>query len=171
VIDHEHLSTYLQDHYAGAMGGLEVAKRSAGANRGSEFGPDLARLADEIAEDRAELTRIMQRLDVSPDQLKTSIAFVAEKLARFKPNGQVFGYSPLSRVVEVESLIAGVNGKLSLWRNLRDLAPLDDRLDGAQLERLEQRAEDQIDRLHDLRRRAALVAFTRTAESVSPQSS
>ena len=39
------LAIYLNDHWAGATGGLELAKRTAGANEGTEYGPPLERLA------------------------------------------------------------------------------------------------------------------------------
>ena len=76
-----------------------------------------------------------------------------------KPNGQIRGYSPLGRVVEIEALVTGVSGKLSLWRALQQVAPSEPGLDGAQLADLEARAEDQLKRVHDLRDRAAAVAF------------
>ena len=51
------------------------------------------------------------------------------------------GYSPLSRVLELEGLIAGVNGKLALWHSLLELAPVEPRLDTEQLGNLARRAE------------------------------
>ena len=154
------LAIYLQDHYAGSTGGLEMARRTAKANAGSEFGGPLTRLATEIAEDRDALKRIMDRLDVSPAPVKAALAWGAEKVGRVKPNGQLRGYSPLGRVVEIEALVTGVSGKLSLWRALKAIAPSDTRLDAAQVADLEARAEDPLGRLHGLRDRAAAVAFT-----------
>jgi hypothetical protein len=154
------LAIYLQDHYAGSTGGLEMAKRSANANGGTEFGEPLTRLAMDIGEDRDTLKRIMGRLDVSLAPVKAALAWGAEKAGRLKPNGQIRGYSPLGRMVEIEALITGVSGKLSLWRALRSIAPSDARLDAAQLADLEARAEDQLARLHDLRDRAAAIAFS-----------
>ena len=40
------LRTYLQDHHAGATAGLELARRSAGANEDSDYGPVFCRIAD-----------------------------------------------------------------------------------------------------------------------------
>jgi hypothetical protein len=154
------LATYVQDHYAGSTGGLELAKSAANANGGTEFGGPLTRLAGEIAEDRDALKRIMDRLDVSPAPVKAAVAWSAEKARRLKPNGQLLGYSPLSRMVEIEALITGVSGKLSGWRTLKTIAPADPRLDAARLADLEARAEDQLSRLHALGDRAAEVAFT-----------
>jgi hypothetical protein len=155
------LGIYLNDHLAGATVGVELAKRTANANRGTEFGGPLQQLASEIDEDRSALRRIMDRLGVRADPVKTTLAWGAEKAGRLKLNGQLRGYSPLSRVVEVEGLISGVNGKLSLWQALQVTAPSEPRLDAAELASLEQRAEDQARRLHELRDRATAVAFTR----------
>ena len=154
------LEIYLQDHYAGSTGGLEMAKRTAKANGGTEFGGPLTRLAGEIGEDRDALKRIMARLDVTPAPIKATLAWGAEKAGRLKPNGQIRGYSPLGRLVEIEALVTGVSGKLSLWRALRQAAPSRPGLDAAQLGELEGRAEDQLTRLHELRDRAAVLAFT-----------
>ena len=154
------LTIYLQDHYAGSTGGLEMAKRTANANAGTEFGGPLTRLAGEIGEDRDALKRIMARLEVSPAPVKAALAWGAEKAGRLKPNGQLRGYSPLGRQVEIEALVTGVSGKLSLWRALQAIAPSEPRLDAAQLAELAARAEDQLTRLHSLRDRAAVVAFS-----------
>ena len=71
----------------------------------------------------------MDRLDVSEDRIKATLFWVGEKVGRLKPNGELLQFSPLSRVVELEGLLTGVSGKLSLWRTLLELAPQDDRLD------------------------------------------
>ena len=154
------LQIYLQDHFAGATAGLELAKRTAKSNQGdAEFGGPLQRIAREIEEDREALRRTMARLEVEPDRIKTTLFWAGEKAGRLKPNGQVRGYAPLSRMVEIEGLISGVGGKLSLWRVLHDLAPGEPRLDAAQLTELADRAEDQLSRLYDLRGNAARIAF------------
>ena len=153
------LAIYLQDHYAGSTGGLEMARRTAKANGGTEFGGPLTRLAAEIGEDRDTLKRIMARLEAGRAPVKAALAWGAEKAGRLKPNGQLRGYSPLGRVVEIEALVTGVSGKLSLWRALQAIAPTEPRLDAAQLADLAGRAEDQLTRLHGLRDRAAAIAF------------
>jgi predicted DNA-binding ribbon-helix-helix protein len=156
----KYLPIYLNDHYAGSTLGVELAKRAAKNNNGNvEFGPPLATLAAEIDEDRDALKQIMGRLDVSEDRIKASIFWLGEKVGRLKPNGELLQFSPLSRVVELEGLITGVSGKLSLWRTLLELAERDERLDAGELEVLAGRAEDQLLRLHALRGAAGLIAF------------
>jgi hypothetical protein len=155
-----YLPIYLQDHWAGSTAGLELAKRTAKSNQGhAEFGGPLQRVAAEIDEDREALRRIMTRLQVEPDRIKTTLFWAGEKAGRLKPNGQLRGYSPLSRVVEIEGLISGVGAKLSLWRVLLDIQSGDPRLDEAQLNGLADRAEDQLSRLYALRGDAARRAF------------
>ena len=134
------LGIYLNDHLAGSTVGVELANRAAKSNRGSEYGDFLAQLAEEIGEDRDELQRIMDALDVRRDHPKVLAAWTAEKFGRLKPNGQLTGYSPLSRLVELEGLKLGITGKLGLWRSLLGLVPEEPRLDRAQLARLEERA-------------------------------
>jgi hypothetical protein len=156
----KYLPIYLNDHYAGSTAGVELAKRAAKNNRGdAEFGPALTRLASEIEEDRDALKRIMDRLEVTENRLKATLFWAGEKAGRLKPNGHLLQSSPLSRQVEVEGLITGVGGKLSLWRTLLELAPKDDRLEEGELNTLETRAQDQLVRLHALRGAAGLIAF------------
>jgi len=161
-----YLAIYLQDHLAGATAGLELARRARDNNEGTELGAFLARIADEIAEDRTALQDIMERFDVGADQVKNIAAWTAEKLGRFKLNGQLLGYSPLSRVLELEGLIAGVNAKLALWQALSDLAPQDDQLDRLELDRLAARAQSQENGLREHQRLAAVDAFAPVAHAV-----
>jgi hypothetical protein len=153
------LGIYLNDHLAGSTTGVELAKRLAGENRGTELGPALERLATEIAEDREELKGILRALGVRANPLKPSVAWGVEKLGRLKLNGQLTGYSPLSRLTEVEALTAGVAGKRCLWRCLHELAPAEPRLDAGRLLTLTARAEQQLDTLDGLRARAAAEAL------------
>jgi hypothetical protein len=155
------LAIYLQDHLAGASFGLELARRSCGANAGTEVGEFLERLVPEIEADRAALESLMARLGVRPDSLKAALAWATEKAGRLKRNGRFVSYSPLSRVIELEGLIGGVTGKLALWRALRAVADGDERLDAEQLERLIGRAESQIADLFRHQRAAAELALSR----------
>ena len=153
------LKTYLQDHHAGATVGLELARRTAGANEDNpQFGPELARIAEEIAEDRETLEQIMERLEVKPNKLKDAGGWTMEKLGRLKPNNRLVGYSPLSRVIELEGLVIGVTGKQALWEAVQ--TAVGESLDGISLTTMSERAADQRSRLEGLRRSAAAEAFT-----------
>jgi hypothetical protein len=158
-MDRKLLRIYLQDHMAGATGGLELARRARGANEGTSYGEPLAKLADDIEADRSSLESIMDDLGFGADRAKNIAFWAGEKAGRLKLNGQLRGYSPLSRMIEIEGLITGVNAKLSLWRTLSDVAGSVAELDADRLVRLSERAEDQIGTLHELRARAGREAF------------
>jgi hypothetical protein len=156
----KYLKIYLQDHFAGATAGVELAKRAAGNNKDdAEFGAPLQRIAAEIDEDREQLRRLMARLDVEPDRIKTTLFWAGEKAGRLKLNGELLSFSPLSRHLELEGLISGVSGKLSLWRVLIAVEAGHPQLDPAELTGLAERAEDQLERLHELRDAAGRIAF------------
>ena len=153
------LRIYLQDHLAGATGGVELARRARAANQGTTYGDSLARLADEIEADRRALEGIMDDLGFGADRAKNIAFWAAEKAGRLKLNGQLTGYSPLSRLTELEGLIAGINGKLSLWRSLLEVAPSQPKLDQERLQRLLERGEEQLKTVGELRTRAARDAL------------
>jgi hypothetical protein len=153
------LRIYLNDHRAGAIAGFELGKRTLARNRGGEPGTILESLVREIREDLLSLEDIMRRLQVPLNRIKARAAWTAEKVGRLKLNGRVRGYSPLSRLVELEALTLGVEGKRRLWQSLLELAAHEPRLDPAELERLRSRAEDQLGRLEGARLKAAADAF------------
>ncbi|MGE5636863.1 MAG: hypothetical protein ACM3UV_07995 [Nocardioidaceae bacterium] len=141
------LAIYLNDHLGASTGGLELARRALRSNPDRELGRFLTRLVHEIEEDRTELRSIMWALGVKDDRVKLAAGWLGERAGRLKLNGRLRGYSPLSRVLELEALIAGVEAKLALWRALRALAPGEPRLDTAQLDRLATRGERQLEEL------------------------
>ena len=163
MLDRKLLGIYLNDHLAGSTVGLELSRRARDSNKGNEYGEVLERVAKEIEEDRETLQRLMKDLGVRRDHPKVAVAWVAEKFGRLKPNGRLISYSPLSRLVEAESLALGIAGKLSLWEALAEVAGEDARLDPEELRRLAERAERQRKEVWQLRQRAAGEAFAAQA--------
>lgn len=153
------LDIYLNDHLAGATLGRALASRAAASNRHTDYGPFLDELAVEIAEDRESLLEIMRSLNVRVDPIKVAAGWSAEKLGRLKLNGRLRGYSPLSRLVELEALALGVRGKLALWRALATLQPERPPLTSAGLPDLIARADRQLEGLETSRLRAVVAAL------------
>ena len=139
----KYLATYLNDHLGGSTTGLELARRAASENKDNELGAFLTDLAKEIEEDRETLKEIMAALGVGEDRLKVAGGWAAEKVGRLKPNAQLTGYSPLSPLVELESLELGIHGKLALWLALLEIAGPPP-LDAERLRELAARAERQM---------------------------
>jgi hypothetical protein len=131
--DSKLLAIYLNDHLAASTGGLELGRRTLGSNRGNDFGEYLEKLVPRLEHQRATLLEV-------------------------KPNGRLRSYSPLSRVVELEILALGSQGRLGLWRTLDQLRH--ETLSGFDFAALAHETEQQIDQLDTERRRAAAQAFT-----------
>lgn len=162
----DQLTIYLNDHLAGSTFGLELARRTLSANRGNEFASVLAEIAAEIEDDRDELERFLQRLAVPKDRTKLTAGWLAEKVGRLKLNDRLVGYSPLSRLLELEGLSGGVRAKLDLWRALRAIAPEKPQLDQGRLDQLVGRAESQLERLASMHARAAALALVQPRTSL-----
>ena len=158
---HSLLAIYLQDHHAAGVAGARVAKRAALAidYRAGNDG-DLARVAAEIRRDLAALEGIMRELGVEPSRVKDALSRIAERVGRSKLNGRLLHRSPLSDLLELETLVVGITGKQALWLTLREVLP-------AQTEELDQllkRAEEQKRLVEHARVEAAKRSF-RTAHT------
>jgi cell division protein FtsB len=148
------LEIYLNDHLAGATAGVELARRLRASNRDDAvFGETLSRVCAEIEADRTVLEQAIERLGYSRSKVKPAAAWFAEKLGRLKLNGQLRGYSALSRLIELEGLLIGITGKIGLWQTLAELGTSDDL--NADLEQLAARAAAQRAAIDDLHRIAA----------------
>ncbi|MFE4632342.1 transaldolase [Streptomyces sp. NPDC056773] len=153
------LGIYLNDHYAAATGGLELFRRAAKAHQGKKDGEVLSGLARRVDEDRDSLARIMTALGVQTSQSRAAMGWLAEKAGRLKHNGHTLSRSPLSDVVEAESMLLAVHGKAAGWRTLRALAETDHRLQAEDVDALLERADQQIRLLEELRVAAGIRAL------------
>ncbi|AKJ05287.1 hypothetical protein ATI61_102349 [Archangium gephyra] len=158
------LKIYLNDHLAGSILGLELARRAKAENADNAVGEYLETFERELLEDRSILQSVMSALGFKRDVLKQGMAWVGEKLGRLKLNGQLTGYSPLSRVVELEGLCLGTEGRLSMWRTLRRLSRKDERLGRFDFSSLIARAEHQRRTLERLRQQSSDEAFFEPGE-------
>ena len=148
------LTIYLNDHLAGATGGLELFRRAA-RSAPEPAQAELERLTQEVQQDRESLLAIMNALEVPVRRYKVLSGWALEKVGRLKANGHLLRRSPLSDLVELEALVLGVQGKAAGFRALRRIATEDSRLDVTALDRLVDRAERQAGVLERLRQQAA----------------
>lgn len=155
----DYLGIYLKDQLAAGIVWRELALRAERQNRESETGRALQRVAQAIAEDVETFELIMDRLGVRRSRVKNAMAFAAERAGRLKLNGQILGYSPLSRFVELEALVMGIEGKKVLWTTLGDVAGLRTRLPEIDFDELMVRADQQRAELEPLRAAAGRAAF------------
>jgi hypothetical protein len=154
-----YLPIYLNDHLAGSTVGVELARRTLAENKGTDLGAFLRGLLAEIEEDRATLVHLMDTLGIARSKVKVAAAWTAEKAGRLKLNGQLRGYSPLSRLVELEGLASGLEAKRALWLALAAIRDRDHRLRDIDFDALAERAHSQRERLEPHRLAAAVEAL------------
>lgn len=156
---HTRLRIYLNDHLAGATGGVALARRCLANNRGTRYEGFLAHLLDGVEQDRQALGEVIDRLGMGRNRGKVLAAVVLERAGRLKPNGQLRGYSPLSRVIEFEGLRAGVQAKRSMWRAAQEVAADYPSLADFPFEEYLERASRQLEELEARRIDATREAF------------
>ena len=158
-VGHRFVEIYVGDHRGGAAAGLALARRCLRRNAGSALGDALRDLVREIEEDAQTLDAIATRLAVRPAPVKQLLGRAAELVGRAKLNGRLTGYSPLSRLLELEALIAGIEAKRQLWLSL-EASQARSMLAEFNLGGLTKRAVDQQNRLRPHHQAAAAEALS-----------
>lgn len=153
------LRVYLNDHLAAATGAIRVAERCRRSNQGTPLAEFLERFVAELHEDRAALRGLLARLGLPVAKPKELLAVAAELAGRAKLNGQLRGYSPLARLLELEGLCVGVDAKRCLWLSLVEVADVEPAVRELDLGSLLQRAQRQRQDLERERRAAAMLAL------------
>jgi hypothetical protein len=151
------LGIYLEDHWAAAGAGTSLAKRLAKNNEGTQWYPELRRIADEIEQEQQTLSRLRETCGRGGFSVKRLLAQTAERVGRLKLNGSLIGYSPLSRVLELEGMAALIGAKIQLWNALEQ--SFGETLDGIDFHALAERADNQGQRIEDLHLAAAQRAL------------
>jgi hypothetical protein len=155
------LGIYLADHRAGADAGLARARRFADANATTFLSDSAREVCRQIEEDVRTLDEIIERLGRRPSRWKIIAARGIELVGRLKTNGRLMGYSPLSRLIELELLIAGILTKESLWQTMAVVQQNRPELSGFNFDDLGRRAMQQRVQLESHRTPTANEAFAR----------
>lgn len=133
----ERFVIYLNDHRGLLATEHDLARRAHAANRDSDAGGELvAALAATLAQsidDRDRIDALLASCGGRANPIKTFAARLGERLGRLKFNGQFRGYSPLSKVVELEALVASTAIRRSMWGAIATIAGTADLVDDATL--------------------------------------
>ena len=157
---HEHLTTYLNDHLAGSVIALELLDHLQATHAGSELGTFFKQLSSDIAADRDELQGLMERLEISESRTRKASAWFTEKLTELKLRLDDPKDGSLRLFESLEALSLGIEGKRSLWIALIAAAEQSPSLRILDYERLEERAQEQRDRVENLRIATAKKTLT-----------
>jgi hypothetical protein len=153
------ITSYINDHLAGAVAALEMVDHLIKAHKGKPLEEFFATLEKEIEADRVTLQKLLGSTEARESSPRNMAAWIAEKFARskFKVAGEQSG--GLGLVQALETIELGIRGKQLLWRALstsnwpavRDV----------DLVQLEKRAVEQQGLVEKQRMEAARQAFAK----------
>jgi hypothetical protein len=145
------LESYLQDHYAGAVGAVDLIGHLTKRREEEELGEFFRALGADVRADRDQLENIMVALGFEPSSVRNAGAWMAEKLGRLKL-GLVDGEEDLLSLLQAfDSISTGIAGKRLLWRALNAARDSSAVLRMTDFSLLESRAVDQAERVENRR--------------------
>lgn len=140
---HEQLTTYLNDHRAGASAGTDLARRIWRTHRTREWGPQLAQVFESIRNEKDLLDDVRAVLGVAGGQLRRAAALVVERASRLKMGSGSDDF-PIGTIAEIEVLMSGIQAKQRLWCALAVLAHTRPELVGFDFRALEEQSTEQL---------------------------
>ncbi|MFO7293399.1 MAG: hypothetical protein FWJ92_03870 [Actinomycetes bacterium] len=161
----DYLRIYLADQRAVQAAIVRVATRFARSNRSTPWSRELNDLAREVEDDAATLDSVAGACGADGGAVKRILSLAAERIGRLKLNGHLLTYSPLSRVVETEGLMAALTLKREMWLLLGRLQDWHPPLAAFDFGGLVQRASAQIELLRPIHEWAADQLAARTGGS------
>ena len=154
-----HLEIYLQDHYAGGIGALELIEHSLEAHKETPLARFFEQLRDDVDADHEQLHNLMTALEMEPSGVRNAGAWMAEKVGRAKVGFSSGESAELRLLQTLEGLYLGITGKRLLWRALRAARDSSAALQKTDFDYLERRAIEQAERVDAQRMRSAQDAL------------
>jgi len=159
MADTQSLDVYLNDHLAGSAAAVELVERIRDNNEGTPLAAHMEGLLRDIEADRDTLSGVMKALGVTRSTPKQVAGKVLETLSRLRLNERVTGNADVTRLMELETLSLGIEGKLALWRSLGQVSTSQPTLAEFDLPVLADRAVKQRAGVEPFRLEAAAQAF------------
>lgn len=159
----KNLESYLNDHLAGSISALELISHWAEIHKGEPLGSFFLEIEREIKADQDTLRDVMQTLGIEESKVRKAGAWAAEKIGRARMIIAGDHRDSLGLVLTLEGLIMGVTGKKLLWATLA--ATKSTRLDNYNLDQLQQRAGQQVERIEAERLSAVRQTFAGATRS------
>ncbi len=159
MADPQPLDVYLNDHLAGSAAAVELVERIRDNNEDTPVAAHMERLLGDIEADRDTLSAVMEALGVPRSTPKQVAGKVLETLSRLRLDQRVTKNADVTRLMELETLSLGIEGKLSLWRALGQVTASRPELADFNLPVLADRAIQQRAGVEPFRLDAAAQAF------------
>jgi hypothetical protein len=158
-----HLSVYLNDHLAGGTAALELLRHLERSHPNTPIAEAATALHGEVTEDHHELERLMRSDGVTPGIGRRMAALLGEKVAELKARVDDPTSGALRLLETLEALSLGIEGKHALWIGLASIAGDVPAFRTVDFGRLKQRAQDQRNRVEQLRLGALRAAIADSA--------
>lgn len=153
------LTTYINDHLAGSVAAIELLDDLIAHPVEPEEPGFFIGLRDELTSEQDVLRELLRELGSGESAVRKAAGWLAQKVADLKLRWDDPGTGALRRFEALEGLALGVLGKLSLWRALKAVAPVEPALQRLDLADLARRAESQYASVEARRVAAAVTAF------------
>ena len=153
---------YLDDHLALMVAEIELIARCHRSNQDTPLGEFLQQLETEVKIQKGATRDLLRRLGDKmrlESKVKQSAAWLAEKVGRLKLNDALFSYSALSRLIELETLVAAAQARVSLWDSFDVVASDEPEFEGVDFTSYREQSQQHLDELDVHRRAAAVQAF------------
>jgi hypothetical protein len=154
------LTTYLNDHLAGSVGGLELVDHLIETYKGKPLEQFFKDLRNEIDADQGTLQDLIEKLGEKESAVRKAGAWVAEKFSRAKIRLDDSEEGRMGLLQALEGLVLGITGKRGLWTALAAAADTVPELRELDYTRLEKRAAEQCDRVEARRLEIAREVFS-----------
>jgi hypothetical protein len=154
-----HLSTYLNDHLAGAVAGVSIIEAVIEHIADQQDAETLDQVKREIEEDKVELERLISSLDIDESTFRKTTGWISEKMAEIKLRFDDPAAGGLFVFEALEALSLGIEGKRSLWTLLSAASETNSKLRSVDYKQLIKRAEDQRERVEALRIKTGVKAL------------
>src|SRR5258708_2196292 len=139
------LVTYINDHLGGPTIAIQLLEAMRDQHDDQKFRDFAAGLLPEIKADDQMLRTIAEKIGSAPSAVKEAGGWILEKAARLKLGHT--GSTDFAMFESLELLALGINGKMCLWKALREATRQDARLREFGFEELIRRAQQQFEQV------------------------
>lgn len=157
----EHLATYLNDHLAGSVIAIQLMESLESLHEGTPIAAFVRELRADIETDQKELQRLMSSLEISESRTRKVSAWLTEKLSELKLRFDDSEDGNFRLFESFEALSLGIEGKRSLCRALAAAAEASPELRLFDYDHLQQRAQEQRERVERTRLELARAVFAK----------
>lgn len=157
------LRTYLRDHLTGSHFAINLLESLADQYSSEPLGTFAKELCLEVKQDQDVLQKIIDRVGTASFDVAEATGWLAEKVSQLKLRRDD-AKPGIGTFEALETLALGIQGKLALWRVLLTLRDVDPRISGFDFVELTERANNQFNRVEQVRVELARTTFTPTHE-------